>query len=94
MDHLLLIGAGMLVLSVVYLGDIARRRGHAFEYASVLFFGELGLVFIVNAMLPDSFGKTLAMVGLGAGMCVSAVQYRKLFKRFLASKPPSDSSQS
>ncbi len=52
MDLVWATGCFMLLAGVVQTFDIVRRKGERFEYASAMFFGEFGLMFVVGKLIP------------------------------------------
>jgi uncharacterized membrane protein len=78
------LGLGLLLsgISLVHLIDIVRRRGERFEYASAMFTGELGLMFVVSESLPRDRLGLVVVLAFGLSMLSTMVVWVILFRRY------------
>ena len=86
MNMILFLGFFMILVGIVQALDVARRKGEAFEYASAMFIGEFGLMFVANRLVPAGPLQICVTIAFGISMFWTFTIWRKLFHRYKRSR--------
>ena len=70
-----MLGTGIVVVlfSLFHVLDIARRRGETFEYAGAMFYGELGMMFVVGEAFEMGEYAIFVTLAFGVNLLVTFV---------------------
>ena len=82
MNGVMAAGLANIVFGLVYLWNIALRKGERFEYAMALFFTELGAYFIASQLLVDSTLKTIILILFAASAFGTGILWLWLLRQF------------
>ena len=82
MNITLATGLFLVLVSVLNILDATRRKGEPFEFAGALFIGELGLMFVVNQVLPMGEAAIFVTLAFGVSLLVTFVFWMKLIRRY------------